>query len=113
MRRFSCRYIDSVKSPEERVLRSNREMRDAFRVHFRDHFARCPYLSLQEFRSYLVDFSRLGAAEAAICEGVVTESEVCDALKQVGLNKSPGLDGLPYEVYLRLPHMVRPGSHPW
>ena len=47
-------------------------------------------------------------AEAAICEGVVTECEVCDVLKQVGLNKSPGLDGLPYEVYLRMSHMFVP-----
>ena len=31
-----------------------------------------------------------------------------DALKQVGLNKSPGLDGLPYEVYLRMSHMFVP-----
>ena len=29
-------------------------------------------------------------------------------LKQVGLNKSPGLDGLPYEVYLRMSHMFMP-----
>ena len=29
-----------------------------------------------------------------------------DALKQVGLNKSPGLDGLPYEVYLRMSLMI-------
>ena len=34
---------------------------------------------------------------------MITECEVRDALKQFGLNKSPGLDGLPYEVYLRLP----------
>ena len=46
-------------------------------------------------------------AEAASCEGVVTEC-VRDALKQVGLNKSPGLDGLPYEVYLRMSHMFVP-----
>ena len=46
--------------------------------------------------------------EAASCEGVVTECEVRDALKQVGLNKSPGLDGLPYEVYLRMSHMFVP-----
>ena len=45
-------------------------------------------------------------AEAASCG--ITECEVCDALKQVGLTKSPGLDGLPYEVYLRLPHMFVP-----
>ena len=84
VRRFPGRYIDSVNSPDGRVLRSNREIRDAFRAHFRDRFARCPDLPLQEFRSYL------------------------DALKQVGLNKSPGLDGLPYEVYLRLLRMSVP-----
>ena len=83
-------------------------MRDAFRAHFRDRFARCPNLPLQEFRSYLADFPGLGAAEAASCEGVVTECEIRDALKQVGLNKSPGLDGLPYEVYLRMSHMFVP-----
>ncbi len=29
-------------------------------------------------------------------------------MKQAGLNKSPGLDGLPYEVYFRLSHMFVP-----
>ena len=107
VQRFPDRYID-FKSPDGHVLRSSREIRDAFRVHFCDRFARYPDLPLQEFRSYLADFSRLGAAEAAGSEGVVTECEVRDALKQVGLNKSPGLDGLPYEVYLRLLHMFVP-----
>ena len=83
-------------------------MRDAFRAHFRDRFARCPDLPIQEFRSYLADFPRLRVAEAASCEGVVTECEVRNALKQVGLNKSPGLVGLSYEVYLRMSHMFVP-----
>ena len=108
MRRFPGLYIDSVKSPDERVLRSNREICDAFLAHFRDRFASCPDLPLQEFRSYLADFTRLVVAEAAGCEGVVTECEVRDALKQVGLKKSPGLDGLPYKVCLRLPHILVP-----
>ena len=77
-------------------------------MHFNDRFARCPDLRLEEFCSYLADFPRPGAAEAASCEGVITECEVRDALKQVSLNKSPGLYGLPYEVYLRLPHMFVP-----
>ena len=98
VRRFPDQYIDSVKSPDACVLRSNHEMRDAFQAHFRDRFARCPDLPLQEFRRYLANFPRLEAAEAASCEDVIT-------LKQVTLNKSPGLDGLPYEMYLRLPHM--------
>ena len=104
VRRFPDRYIVSVKAPDGRLLRSGREIRDAFR----DRFVRCTDLPLREFRSYLADFPRLGVAEAASCEGVVTECEVHDALKQVGLNKSPGFDGLPYEVYLRMSHMFVP-----
>ena len=108
VRRFPDRYIASVKTADGRLLRSSREMRDAFRAHFRDRFARCPDLPIREFRSYLADFPRLGVAEAASCEGLVTECEVRDALKQVGLNKSLGLDGLPNEVYLRMSHMFVP-----
>ena len=46
---------------------------------------------MQEFRSYLADISRLS-----------------EALKQVGPNKCPGLDGLLYEVYLKMSHMFVP-----
>ena len=56
----------------------------------------------------MADFPRLGEAEAASCEGAVTVCEVRSALKQVGLYKTPGLDGLPYEVYLRMSHMFVP-----
>ena len=61
-----------------------------------------------EFRSYLADFPRLWEAEAASCEGVVTECQVRNALKQVSLDKSPGLDGLPYEVDLKMSYMFVP-----
>ena len=120
VRRFPDRYISSVKTPDGRLLRSGREIRDAFRAHFRDRFARCTDLPLREFRSYLADFPRLGAAEAASCEGVVSECEVRDALKQVGLNKSPGLDCLLEDVAHvctysdgHVQPLLRPGSHPW
>ena len=108
LRRFPCRYIECVNAPDRCVLRSSREIREAFWTHFRDRFARCPDLQDQEFRDYLADFPRLGEGKAASCEGAVTECEVRSALKQVGLNKSPGLNGLPYEVYLRMSHMFAP-----
>ena len=108
LRRFPCWYIECVNAPDGRMLRSNLEIREAFRTHYRDCFARCPDLHAQEFRDYLADFPRLGEAEAASCEGAVTECEVRRAMKQVGLNKSPGLDGLPFEVYLRMLHMFAP-----
>ena len=53
VRWFPDRYIDSVKTADGRVLRSNHEILDAFRAHFRDPFACCPDLPLQEFRSSL------------------------------------------------------------
>ena len=108
LRRFPGRYIECVNALDGRVLRSSREICEAFRTHFRDCFAHYPDLQVQEFRSYLADFPRLGKVEAASCEGVVSECEVRSALKQVGLNKSPGLDGLPNEVYLRMSHMFVP-----
>ena len=91
----------SVKSSDRRMLGSNHEMHETFQA----HFAHCPDLLAQEFHCYLADFPHLQEAEAARCKGVVTECELHDALKQVGLNKSPGQDGLPYKVYLRLLHM--------
>ena len=48
--------------------------------------------------NYLADFPHFREAEAASCEGLVMECKVHNVLKQVGLNKSPGLDDLPYEV---------------
>ena len=73
MRRFPHRYIKFVKSPDGHALRLNPEMREAFRVHFRDRFACCPDLLVQEFRSYLADFPCFEEAEAAGCKGLVTE----------------------------------------
>ena len=50
-RRFSFRYVGSVKSPDEHVLSSNREIRRAFRAHFRDCFAA---VLTSQFRSFAV-----------------------------------------------------------
>ena len=66
VRRFPDRYIDSVKTPDGRLQRSSHEMRDAFRAHFRDRFARCTDLTLREFRSYLADFHRLGGLKRLV-----------------------------------------------
>ena len=93
LRRFPSRYIECVNGPDGHVLRSSREIREAFRTHFQDRFARCPDLQVQEFRNYLADFPRLSVAEAASCEGVVTECEVRSALNQVGLKKSRHVRG--------------------
>ena len=67
-----------------------------------------PDVPALEFRSYLADLPRLQEAEAASCESLVTECEVRDVLKHIGLNKLPGRDGLPYEMCLKMSHMFVP-----
>lgn len=42
---------------------------------------------------------KLSPADARLCEGFVTVEECENALKQMKTNKSPGIDGLPYEFY--------------
>ena len=107
-RRGSDRFIREVVTPEGHTLRSADDMCEAFRRHFENRFTKEPGLRTDEFRSYLADFPRLSPTEAAGCEGEITESDVHSALKKVGRGKSPGLDGLPYELYLRLSHIFVP-----
>ena len=80
LRRFPHPYMEFVKFPDGCELQSNRKMLEALRVHFRDHFVRCPDLPVQEFRSNLADFPCLREAEADGSVGLVTEREVCDGL---------------------------------
>ena len=58
LRRFPWRCIECVNSLDGRVLRSNREMREAVQAHFRDRFARCPDLLVQKFRYYVANLGR-------------------------------------------------------
>ena len=108
LRWFPFGYIESVKYSDGHVLGSNHEICKALQAHFCDRFIHWPDLSFQEFRSYFADIHRHQEAVAAKREGLLSKCEVREALKQVGLNKSPRLDSLPYEVYMRLPHMFVP-----
>ncbi|CAE1227672.1 unnamed protein product [Acanthosepion pharaonis] len=108
VRRGGDRYIREVEAPEGHTLRATDDMCEAFRRHFESRFTKEPGLREEEFRSYLADFPRLSPIEAASCEGEITEDEVYVVLKKVGRGKSPGLDGLPYELYLRLSHIFVP-----
>ena len=87
-------------------------MCETFWAHFHDCFARCPDLLVQEFCSYLVDFSCFWESEVVICESVVTECEVRNALKQVGLNKSSSLLEAATHVCTYSDGYVQPLVHP-
>ena len=109
LRHAADRQIASVTSPDGQRRTTNEAICREFRQYFLKLFTREPGLSSAQFDTYLADFPRLSATEAAGCEGrIKEEEEIREALKSVGLEKSPGIDGLPYEVYLRLLHMFVP-----
>ena len=109
LRRYTDWYIEFVKSPDR--PHAVVELQNAW-----GFFGRISEIGLpaaltswsREFCNYLADFPHLWAVESACCEGLVMECKARNALKQVGLNKSPGLDGLSYKVYLRMSHMFVP-----
>jgi hypothetical protein len=45
---------------------------------------------------------KLTAIQKDLCEGQITEEELLDAIKAFKSGKSPGLDGIPVEVYQTL-----------
>ena len=61
------------------------------------------------FLSYL-DRS-LSPAESSSCEGPITLPELDSALRQLNLNKSPGLDGLPVEFYTTFWPLLKSDLH--
>ena len=98
----SARHISSITSLDGRHLTTNGGICEEFRSNFQELFTREPGLSTAQFDAYLSDFPRLEAAEADRCEGPITEDEVWRALSNAGTEKAPGIDGIPYEVYLKL-----------
>ena len=108
LRHATDRHIASVTSPEGQRRTTNKAICGEFRQYFLKLFTREPGLISAQFDTYLADFPRLSATEATGCEGCIKEEEIRDALKSVGLDKSPRIDSLPYEVYLRLSHMFVP-----
>ena len=108
LRHAADRHIANVTSTDGQRRTTNEAICKEVRQYFLKLFTREPGLSSAQFDTYLPDFPRLSATEAAGCERRITEDEAREALKSVGLGKSPGIDGLPDEMYLRLLHMFVP-----
>ena len=104
---YKDRYISSITSQEGKLLEGPREVCNGFREFFADLFS-AEDLTVENFNDYLADSPSLDEDRAAVCEGAVTEDEVKRAMSQVSNGSSPGLDGLPYELYKQHSHLFIP-----
>lgn len=100
-RNASQRHIACVTLPDRRTVTTNEGICEAFRDILSGAFHQGAGLSPAQFDAYLAEFPCLEAAVASRCVGPISESEIWEAMKQVCLDKSPGLGGLRYEVYFR------------
>ena len=96
---LSVYWIGQVPRQAHAQLGSSHEMH-ASQAHFHNCFACCPYFPVQEFCSYRANFLHLWEAEAASCEGFVTEAGWPQQITQTWFTL--------FTQYLRLPHMFVP-----
>ena len=102
LRHASQKHITSVTSLDGQHWTTKEGIFREFRDYFQKLFIKEPELISAQFYTYLADFPGLEAAEAAECDGCITENEIRQILETVGTNKIPGIDCFPYKVYLRL-----------
>lgn len=60
---------------------------------------------MEDFSFYLDSLPRLLAADAEHCGKQIISAEPQDGLVGYTRNKSFGLDDLPYEFYINMPHL--------
>ncbi len=100
--------IRSLTDPDGHVLLDSKQMCAAFQQHFAQLFGASgerPSETALDFSAYLNGLPRLSAVDAESCEKPITADEIRMAVSGCAKNKSPGLDGLPYELYTNMPDL--------
>ena len=105
LRDASWQHIISVTLPDGQHQTTNKGICKEFCYYFLKFFTREPRSSSAQFKAYLFNLFWL---EAVGCERHIIEDEIWKILKTAGTDETPGIDGLPYKVWLRLSHEFVP-----
>ena len=76
-----------------------------FSAALRKLFVRSDGLDSLDFDAYLDSLPPLSTREVVRSEKPISADEVADVLGGCAMDKSPGLDGLPYELYCYIPDL--------
>ena len=95
------RLIGAIRSSDGTIARSTRDILAVWRDYYFGLFSAQP-LDLADSDFFIDGLQRkLSSPEAESCEGPLTNPECVVALRSMALSKSPGVDGLPAEFYVK------------
>ena len=102
------RLIRAVRRKDGTVAKSPSDILGVWRDYYFALFS-SQDLEDDEQQLFLDSLERtLSPAETELCEGDLTEEECLRALKHMATSKSPGVDGLPAEFYVRFWRLLGP-----
>ena len=100
--------ISGIKRPDGTLTTSTKDMIGVWQDYYFKLFS-SEHLDEGEHHPFLEHLERkLSPAKTELCEGDLMEAECEQALKQMASNKSPGVDGLPAEFYVRFWGLLGP-----
>ena len=99
------RWISALRESGGTIVSSPADLRSSFLPFYTDLFLASP--TDPSARAALLR-SLTSRAQSASCEGHITLGEATLALRVMARRKSPGLDGLPCEFYLKFWHVLGP-----
>ena len=104
-KRAADRWIPALRESGGSIVSSPEGLCRTLNTIYSDLFSSVPTDSVVQ-ASLLSNFPcPLPCDQARVCEGPLTPDECLHAFKNMAKNKSPGLDGLPAEFYLRFWHV--------
>ena len=101
--RQTANTIYKIKTKDGEIVHDNRDILNVTENYY-DTLYNSTKPTTKNIKDYLnkIDIPKLNAEEEIICEGEITTDECDQVIKELKLNKSPGLDGLPGEFYKTL-----------
>ena len=100
--------ISGIRRRDGSIATTTKDMLRVWRDYYFRLFSSTP-LKEEEQEVFLSSLERkLSEAESELCEGDLTEGECERALHKMPSNKSPGVDGLPVEFYVRFWGLLGP-----
>ena len=104
-KRAADRWIPALRQSGGSIVSSPEGLCRTLNTIYSDLFSSVPTDSVVQ-ASLLSNFPcPLPCDQARVCEGPLTPDECLHAFKNMAKNKSPGLDGLPAQFYLRFWHV--------